>query len=71
MMIAPKATACGRDDLFFVAFHSILGGQLDICGRNGLFFALHLMWVESWTSANVITFKEPVFLLYSEIWQPQ
>ena len=33
---------------FFFAIHPILGGKLDICGRDNLFFALHPILGENW-----------------------
>ena len=56
---------CERDDFFW--FSLFLGGKMDICGRDDLFFlAFTCLWAESWTSVDVITLKEPVFLLRSE-----
>ena len=39
---------------------------MDICGREDLFFCLHLLLGGKMTSAEVMTLEEPVFLSRSE-----
>ena len=46
---------CGRYGPF-LAFHLILRGKLDMCGRDDFFFWSSLDFAENWTSAEVMTF---------------
>ena len=45
-----------RSDTRFFGLHSILGGKLDICGRDGLFYSTLDFYPKNWTSADVMTF---------------
>ena len=47
----------------FFAFHLTLGGKVDICGRDDLFF----FSLDFGQETDVTTFKEPVLLLRSKI----
>ena len=42
-MVLNLGFAIGTSMTFFWALHSILGENLNICGRNDLFFSLHLI----------------------------
>ena len=47
--VTAQTTACRRADLSFFALHLILGGKLDLCGRNDLqttmsFFCAVQIW---------------------------
>ena len=64
---AEQNTACGCEDLFF-ALHLILGGKLDICGRDDLFFLFQS--VQPPASKNLSSFgavKTLFFLLFTNI----
>ena len=39
---------------------------MDIRGRDDHFFVFNCFWAEKWTSADMMTLKEPVLFLRSE-----
>ena len=51
---------------FFLVFTCFWAEEMDICGRDDLFLVFTFLGAENWTSADMMTLKEPVLLLRGE-----
>ena len=64
LFLRRKMDFCGHNELFFSIFWSSL--VFGICGHDDLFFVFTCFWTEKWTSADMMTLKEPVLFLHIE-----